>query len=423
MIRTATLTLLLTASLQAQTHKPGPPTKIPHQLPPQPTGPTLLFDTTAGRITCRLFDKEAPTLSANFAGLAAGTKSWLDGETHQQVTGKPFFDNTAFGGVTDGIIGGDRLGGGTGLAGPSVPTEKNALTFDRPGILAMARAPESTPQNPLTSASMFYILEHADMEYVARGGTVIGLCDEASLPTITAISHAMLTVENQATQPVMINHVTVLHDGDATPPPPTPTATFPLTAVTPAMAPPPSPDPTGPTALIEVAQPNGPSGTLTCRLFNETPIATANFIGLTNGTKDWRLPSTKALQHNKRFYDGLSFKRLIPDFMIQQSDMPGDPEGGGDIGIHFPNETLPNLTFDRPGRLAYANAGPNTNASEFFITEHPSSRLNGNFTIFGQCDEASVKLVEAIARVPRDEHNKPNVPVTIKKITIQPATK
>jgi len=418
MIRTATLTLLLSTAALAQTHRPTP--KPAAKPAPVPTGPTLLFDTTAGRIACRLFDKEAPTYAASFAALAAGTKPWIDGETHQQVTGRPFFDNTAFGGVTDGIIGGDRLGGSTGLAGPPVPTEKNPLTFDRPGILALAKAPESTPQTPLTSASMFYILEHADMEYVARGGTVIGLCDEASLPTITAISHNMLAVENQATQPVMINHVTVLHDGDPIPPAPTPTATFPLTPVPPAMAPPPSPDPTGPTALIEVAQANGPSGTLTCRLFNETPIATANFVGLTNGTKDWHLPSTGALQHNKRFYDGLSFKRLIPDFMIQQADMPSDPDGGGDIGIHFPNETLPNLTFDRPGRLAYANAGPNTNASEFFITEHPSSRLNGNFTIFGQCDDASVKLVEAIARVPRDEHNKPLTPVIIRKITITP---
>ena len=160
-------------------------------------------------------------------------------------------------------------------------------------------------------------------------------------------------------------------------------------------------------------------GQLTCKLFKETPIATANFINLINGTKDWKLPSTQAVQHNRRFYDGLSFGRVIPDFMIQNSDLPSDPVGDGDIGYNFPVEPIPGLTFDRPGRLAYANAGPNTNQSEFFITEHPVHRLDTNYTIFGQCDDASVKIVESIARVPRDAHNKPLKPVTIRHITIQ----
>lgn len=147
MIRHLTLTLLLSTTLQAQTHRPAPKPPTPKPSP-QPTGPTLLFDTTAGRITCRLFDKEAPTYAASFAALAAGTKPWLDGETHQPVSNKPFFDGSALGGVTDGIIGGDRLGGGTGLAGPPVPTEKNPLTFDRPGILALARAPNPPRKTP-----------------------------------------------------------------------------------------------------------------------------------------------------------------------------------------------------------------------------------------------------------------------------------
>jgi peptidyl-prolyl cis-trans isomerase A (cyclophilin A) len=109
---------------------------------------------------------------------------------------------------------------------------------------------------------------------------------------------------------------------------------------------------------------------------------------------------------------------VIPDFMIQNADMPGDPSGGADIGFHFGVETVPGLTFDRPGRLAYANAGPDTNQSEFFIAEHPMHRLDGGYTIFGQCDDAGVKVVEAIARVPRDEKNKPLTPVVIRKITI-----
>jgi len=82
---------------------------------------------------------------------------------------------------------------------------------------------------------------------------------------------------------------------------------------------------------------------------------------------------------------------------------------------------VPGLTFDRPGRLAYANAGPGTNASEFFITEHAVHRLDGNYTIFGQCDDATVKIVEAIARMPRDAHNKPLTPVVIRHVVISGA--
>jgi peptidyl-prolyl cis-trans isomerase A (cyclophilin A) len=105
--------------------------------------------------------------------------------------------------------------------------------------------------------------------------------------------------------------------------------------------------------------------------------------------------------------------------MIQNADSPGDPNGGGS-GSQFANEIVPGLSFDRPGRLAYANAGPNTNSSEFFVTEHPIRRLDGNFTIFGQCDDASVQVVEAIARVPRDDKNRPLQRVTIKHVSIAP---
>jgi len=177
----------------------------------------------------------------------------------------------------------------------------------------------------------------------------------------------------------------------------------------------PSPEPTGPTAVIETSM-----GTLSCRLFDkEAPVGVANFVGLENGTKEWKNPATHAVVRGKKFYDGLSFRRVIPDFMIQNADLPGDPSGDGDIGFHFANEIVPGLTFDRPGRLAYANAGPNTNESEFFITEVPNHRLDGNYTIFGQCDDASVKVVDAIARVPRDEKNRPLTPVVIRRITFE----
>jgi peptidyl-prolyl cis-trans isomerase A (cyclophilin A) len=179
----------------------------------------------------------------------------------------------------------------------------------------------------------------------------------------------------------------------------------------------PSPEPTGPTAVIDTS-----AGTITCKLFSkEAPIGVANFLGLVDGTKVWTSPATHKPMHGKRFYDGLGFGRVIPDFMIQNADMPGDPSGDGDIGFKFGVESVPGLTFDRPGRLAYANGGPDTNQSEFFITEHPMHRLDEGYTIFGQCDDASVKVVEAIARMPRDEKNKPLTAVVIRKITISGA--
>ncbi len=100
-----------------------------------------------------------------------------------------------------------------------------------------------------------------------------------------------------------------------------------------------------------------------------------------------------AKKHGVPLYDGTIFHRVIPEFMIQGGDPAGT--GSGDVGFEFKNETSPTLKFDRPGRLAYANAGPDTNGSQFFITEVPYPHLNGGYTIFGQCDEASVALVKA----------------------------
>ena len=102
--------------------------------------------------------------------------------------------------------------------------------------------------------------------------------------------------------------------------------------------------------------------------------------------------------------------------MIQGGDPLGT--GTGDPGYKFKNETTPDLRFDRPGRLAYANAGPDTNGSQFFITEVAYSSLNGGYTIFGQCDDASVELVKKIARMPRNGNDRPDDPVKISKITI-----
>ncbi len=170
--------------------------------------------------------------------------------------------------------------------------------------------------------------------------------------------------------------------------------------------------PAEPTAII-----NTTAGKLSCTLFpDKAPIGVANFIGLANGTKDWTSPVSHAKKHGVPLYDGTIFHRVIPEFMIQGGDPAGN--GSGDPGYAFKNETSPDLKFDRPGRLAYANAGPDTNGSQFFITEAPYPSLNGGYTIFGQCDEATVALVKTIARMGRDPNDRPYRPVKIIHITI-----
>ena len=172
------------------------------------------------------------------------------------------------------------------------------------------------------------------------------------------------------------------------------------------------PVPTGPTIVIDSTM-----GRLTCKTFDkQAPHAVANFIGLAEGTKDWTINANHAKQHGKRFYDGLTFHRVIPGFMIQGGDPVGD--GTGDPGYYFDDEITPGLTFSMAGRLAYANSGPNTNGSQFFITEDAFDELNGKYTIFGQCDAHSTLLAASIARVTRDANDKPTKPVVIQRVTI-----
>jgi peptidyl-prolyl cis-trans isomerase A (cyclophilin A) len=189
------------------------------------------------------------------------------------------------------------------------------------------------------------------------------------------------------------------------------TAAKPSAAAKPAAHP--APAVTKPTAIIDTT-----AGKMTCTLFpDKAPLGVENFIGLANGTRDWKNPVSGATKHGVPLYDGTIFHRVIPGFMIQGGDPAGN--GSGDPGYKFKNETSPDLLFDQPGRLAYANAGPGTNGSQFFITEVATPHLNGGYTIFGQCDEATVALVKQIAHMATDPStDKPFRPVKINHISI-----
>lgn len=156
-------------------------------------------------------------------------------------------------------------------------------------------------------------------------------------------------------------------------------------------------------------------GPITLRLYEkEAPITVKNFMDLAMGRKEWTDPNTH--QRVKRpLYNGLTFHRVIPGFMIQGGDPTGTGMGSTD---NIVDEIVPSLTFDKPGRLAMANAGPQTGSCQFFITEVPTAYLNGRHTIFGQVVQGQ-DLVEKIARVPRDADDKPRTPVKIVRVTFR----
>jgi len=171
-----------------------------------------------------------------------------------------------------------------------------------------------------------------------------------------------------------------------------------------------APAPKGTTAIIETTD-----GNITCTLFpDKAPLTVANFIGLADGTKPWKNPKTGQMMHTP-LYDGTICHRVIPNFMIQCGDPAGN--GTGDPGYSFKDEFSPELTFNQPGRLAMANSGPNTNGSQFFITEVPTPHLNGKHTIFGQCQDLDV--VKRIARLASDPRtDRPYSPPKITHIKI-----
>ncbi|MBI4395568.1 MAG: peptidylprolyl isomerase [Elusimicrobia bacterium] len=156
-------------------------------------------------------------------------------------------------------------------------------------------------------------------------------------------------------------------------------------------------------------------GKIVCRLFPEkAPKTVENFTGLAEGKKEFVDPKSNA-KAKRLFYDGIIFHRVIPNFMIQSGDPLGVGVGGP--GYQFEDEIAPDLNFDKPGQLAMANAGPNTNGSQFFITVAPTPWLKGHHTIFGHVVEGQ-DVVDAIANTPRDSRDKPTTPVVIKTLKI-----
>ncbi len=155
-------------------------------------------------------------------------------------------------------------------------------------------------------------------------------------------------------------------------------------------------------------------GTLHCRLFaDRAPIAVANFVGLATGTQPWRDPET-GYPRWAPLYDGLTFHRVIPGFIIQGGDPAGNGTGGP--GYELRDELDPSLAFE-PGTLAMADKGPNTAGSQFFIMDGSADWLRGHHTIFGHCDELDV--IHRIASVERSSLDRPIRAVTIEHVTIE----
>jgi peptidyl-prolyl cis-trans isomerase A (cyclophilin A) len=156
-------------------------------------------------------------------------------------------------------------------------------------------------------------------------------------------------------------------------------------------------------------------GSFDCQLFDDkAPTTVANFVGLARGVRKFWSAKDHAWVA-RPYYDGTTFHRVIPEFMIQGGDWAGD--GTGNMYFTIPDELHPSLKHDRGGLLCMANRGPNTNEAQFFITEQGAAHLDTSYTIFGEC--SPVELVRRIARVPQGPGNKPLTPVVIERVTIE----
>lgn len=155
-------------------------------------------------------------------------------------------------------------------------------------------------------------------------------------------------------------------------------------------------------------------GEINCQLFeDDVPTTVANFVGLATGTKKFEDPESQEIKEEP-FYDGTIFHRVIPDFMIQGGDRLG--KGMGGPGYRFEDEFNPELRHDSAGILSMANSGPNTNGSQFFITDAPTPHLDDRHSVFGKCED--VDVVSAIASADRNAQDKPNEDIVLESVKI-----
>ncbi len=156
-------------------------------------------------------------------------------------------------------------------------------------------------------------------------------------------------------------------------------------------------------------------GDIVVRLFSkDAPKTVANFVGLATGEKEWRDPQSGKMS-KKPLYPGTVFHRVIPDFMIQGGDPTGT--GMGDPGYRFEDEFQSGRGFDKVGLLAMANAGRNTNGSQFFITTTMPTYLNNKHTIFGEVVKG-YEVVEKIGNLPRDNRDRPRTAVVLNQVVL-----
>jgi peptidyl-prolyl cis-trans isomerase A (cyclophilin A) len=154
-------------------------------------------------------------------------------------------------------------------------------------------------------------------------------------------------------------------------------------------------------------------GDIVVRLFEaQAPRTVANFVALATGKVEWRDGAEKT---SRPLYSNTVIHRVIPDFMIQCGDPQGNGRGGP--GYRFADEIHPALKHDAPGKLSMANAGPNTNGSQFFVTEVATPWLDGRHAVFGEVIEG-LDVAKNIARVPRDGNDRPRQEVRIQEIEV-----
>ncbi len=229
------LTVAFAAAAFAQTSSkpseeiPDAPAATPAALT-RPNGPTVVMDTSMGRITCQFFQRQAPLAVANFIALAEGTKDWTDPATGKKQHNKPLYDGTVFHRVIPNFMiqGGDPAGNGTGDPGYAFADEFDPnLGFDQPGRLAMANS------GPNTNGSQFFITT-VPTEHLNQHHTIFGQCDASGLLVAQSIALVQTDRNDKPVTPVVLKKVTIVREGQPLPPPP---GAAPEPAVKPALKP------------------------------------------------------------------------------------------------------------------------------------------------------------------------------------------